>query len=213
MMLTGASRLLFAALLLSYLTCAIAFWEEIRCTKSSNPGRTKDCEGALDLVPYGPYFDPSKPGDIERPDKPFDLHLGYPWRSRTKISLPAVFLSGSCLILIQRVPSSISVGPLTPKRAASAMYFYVWPKIRELVPKIVKECPLEGGDNMGLTIARIKLETEGKFKDLYAGYLVSVRAAPKAIVRLGSKAKIGSSRILYNVYESSETIGDKDGSL
>jgi len=129
--------------------------------------------------------------------------MGYPWLNRSHISIPAAFRSQSCLILVKRGrhPHLVPANPRAPARAADAMYLYVWPKIRGLVPLISQQCPIDRS-LMGYTNTRMKVEANEVLGDLYAEYLIMVMATPSNVVGYGGQQELDGSNTLYTVYDS-----------
>jgi hypothetical protein len=194
-----------AGVIFSYVKSSLAYLDTVNCLQGNRSGNTKDCEYALELIPYGPYFDPAQPGNIYRPDGKFDLHLDYSWRwrNRTMKTLPAAFRFGSCVIFVRLIgyPSGYGLPVLT----ASTMYFSAWPQVRRVVPKFFEECPIEPGPrNMGYMMTRVNLQSHQRIRyPKYAEFLILVRAVPENMGH-GSKNFQGQSNVMYNVYESTE---------
>ena len=140
------------------------------CTIEAHPVDIADCLEAIDKIPPGKvYFDPAHPGDRNR-DKPIDILFTSPGRER-RITLPAVFQSKSCVILVfshrgrEKAPTSV--------KAATALYFSILPDAKAAAEKIVKKCLKGKNDRVGGT----KL-TSSRLGNALIQYWVTVGAVP-----------------------------------
>lgn len=153
------SILLPAILLYCYLaTCTSAFEH---CWHGS-PINTSvaDCKRAISIIPSGRIEFDGKAG------LPLNFLLPDPAR-QPKIYFPAIFRAGTCSITASRPQKDTDergnhfLNAPMPRKAATAMYFHVWPGIREAAEKIVERClPAEQtGFNGGE--AYVDIEVEG----------------------------------------------------
>lgn len=115
---------------------------DIICDIRSTPPplALNDCRAAAKLIPQGIHLDPdhvTRTGYTRKGQMPTMM-------DRRKRVLPAEFRSGSCLIRVNTLNRD-GEGRDGPRRAATAMYFGVWPKARQAAEIIVEDCLGEGG--------------------------------------------------------------------
>ena len=114
---------------------------------------SSDCDAAIALIPSGrPEFQVDAAarygGESSRP-------IALTWTGREqltgplKISLPAAFVSRSCMVLVRGVKGQTR--PPKTSNAASLMLFYFWPKVKHHAQRISRECVQGRNENGALT--------------------------------------------------------------
>lgn len=175
-------------------TCALGAHNEITCFETPQSFARPEpahCQSAIDMIPDGIYnFD----GKVS---KPLNFRLPQSVRDR-KFLLPAAFLSGTCLILVESTVARhvwANPGEHPPVKAASALFTIVWPKVRQYATKITQKClvskekPVEGDINLTSMLGTFQLE-----------YKVTVTGVPPGMKGDGWKMQDWGN--VYNVYES-----------
>jgi hypothetical protein len=154
----------------------------IHCDKvgySLHPAPTlvADCYAALKMIPDGTIvFD-----GIDR--KPLHLHL--PLNAREpKLSTPAMYRSGNCAIYI--VPEEYQLGGPwdqnhathlkipQPRKAASVLYYQLFPLAKKLVPSVIETCLPEERTRFNGGTALVEMFSEHNQQHL-GTYRVEVR--------------------------------------
>ncbi|MCJ1246734.1 hypothetical protein MMC30_003943 [Trapelia coarctata] len=155
-----------------------------------------DCATAITLIPSGALtVDPR----YARAYHTVDLVLP---DTRRKFLLPAAFLAGTCLVTVDASAPFSPTSPPPPMKAASEMYFKVWPNARTQAQRIVEGC-LGGAEQHPAGSVEARSVLEGGY---VLEFFVTVIKAPRGfpgdgwIARLdrGVEEKRG---VLFNVYE------------
>jgi hypothetical protein len=114
---------------------------------------SSDCDAAIALIPSGrPEFQVE---DAARYGGGSNKPIALTWTGREqllgplKVSLPAAFVSGSCMVLVRGVKGQGR--PPKTSRAASLMIFYFWPKVKQHAQRISQECVRGRNENGALT--------------------------------------------------------------
>lgn len=150
-----------------------------------------DCNAAIDMVPSGRVEFDGKEGAR------FNFLLPATARE-PKIYLPAIFRPGTYTIMAYRprdhAGEQVFLNPTQTENPTTAMYFKVWPGIRQAADKVVKSClPAEKtGFNGGDTLVDIKVE------GVTRQYGVIVKGQkPQAL----GKPEAARARWRYHVYQ------------
>ena len=101
-----------------------------------------DCFAALDLMPDGTIqFNGTRPNHGEQ------MNFLLPDKARKYMTSPAAFRHGTCVIHVTRPIRDKHYLPPQPGQRrprislpASAMYYTIWPKLREGARSIIREC-------------------------------------------------------------------------
>ncbi|MCJ1245523.1 hypothetical protein MMC30_002727 [Trapelia coarctata] len=180
-------------------------WIEPICTRSETSiPSPADCSAAIALIPSGTI---TFSGHISTP---LSFHL--PPNARAPYYLPAAFRHGSCVVLVACWSSprgDFGMPEQPPAKAASAMYFTVWPFVRELAGKIQKEClPVKAASwvNGGFAVGASRLT--GTFTLMCE---VCVRGTPGDWPGVGGRIVMRPGGKVYNVYEIVKVDKGKDG--
>ena len=194
------ARLLGLLVLIStHLAPTLALNEIVHCNQLISRAAvrsTSDCEAAIAIIPSPAYyFDSASPGDA-REANPISVYLDHSSRNRT-FALPAVFRSGSCLVIVH--PIGRPLAPQLPVRAASAMNFQFWPDVKRVATMITTECR-ETIKNRDVGSAEGNVHLDGQ----PFCYDVEITGAPREMPRDGWKVRLGY--MWYNVYEASEGV-------
>lgn len=161
-----------------------------------------DCTAAINMIPNGTIkFD----GKVGKP-----LNFLLPPTARLPYYLPAAFRSGSCVVLVSRLISprkDLGWPETPPEKAASAMYFTVWPFVREVARGIVTHC-LPGRYSKfgsgGFATGSSKLT-----HTFFLTFEVSVRGTLPDWPGEKGKITVKPSGKKYNVYEERKTVEGK----
>ena len=203
-MLTISRASLLAVLLPSSLTPSSATpSENVVCYPELYPvSQVSECNAAINLIPAGFSIDRSRiysndPRPVTLPLSPIDrrrIHL-----------LPAIFISGSCIIVVESTTKRSDVRP--PEHPAAAMSLTLWPNVKRLAQMVVDKCCLirsrlpgqQGGELQGESML------EGwKFK-----YKVTVHGKPALMEVARREGQRTKARMwpyhagdpVYNLYE------------
>lgn len=168
------------------------FDDDITCysTPHSFPRpRATDCQAAINIIPSGIYrFDGKE-------SRPLNFELPQSVRDRNFL-LPAAFLSGTCLILVESALRHDVWRPPAqppPVQAASAMFTVVWPKVRQSATQITQKCLLSrekpaAGD----------IDVTSMLGDFRFEYRITVSGVPPGMKGDGWRMQDWGN--IYNVY-------------
>ncbi|MCJ1249232.1 hypothetical protein MMC30_006455 [Trapelia coarctata] len=186
-------------------------WDRPLCTNSpeGTPCILKnknDCLGALEMIPSGQLaLDPAHPGDRYQP-QPIDLafHQG---RQR-KFFLPAAFRFGNCVISAEAVYSATQ--PRPPTKAASAMYFTVWPNVRKSAAHIIEQCSLIPFDRTAGWVT-----TKSRLGQWEFAYKVTVTGTPKNLRPADARGRrqLPPFQTWFNIYDGGGDARNSAGPL
>jgi len=158
---------LFAILLYCRLTSFTSAFENCWDKSNINPS-IADCQAALSIIPDGRIEFTGKVG--------MPLNFTLPTRAREpKIFFPALFRAGTCTIMAYRPQATsdeqVFLHKPQPRNAATAMYFKVWPGIREAAEKVIKSCLMEEDKRFNGGETSVDIEVEGVMRS----YMVMVK--------------------------------------
>jgi len=172
--------------------------------------RVTDCDAAVRMIPSGiPEISFIR---YENPATAINMELDH--NGGRSLRLPAAFIAGSCVVTVEpveKVPEINSQGypwpqwqPTVqpPQKAATAMYFQVWPNVRAAAEAIIRKCIRPRTLNRHWKKAEGYLSTKSVLEGWEFQYEVTVKAALK---EMPSSGRGPISWIAgYNIYESEE---------
>ena len=208
----------FGLLLYSYSSPIIAIievpqvqlpaWSQIRmppvrpmsCIAQHPPVTIADCHAAIRTIPWNdPVLDSTATGPVDQ----------YPYfqlpGTRRDIQIPAAFLSGSCLVLVNEAMPLPEGWTLSSPKLASTKYTPVWSTSRKLAEEIMQKCPMTANGHETTYLGWAL--TESWIEDCNYFYKVLIRGTPSVMPSTSAYGDMvhiqGEFGGMYNLYEAS----------
>jgi hypothetical protein len=149
---------------------------EVQCypplPKQSAP-QIADCQAAINAIPDGIL----EFGSASRSLDLMELPLPPSARKHTYHQKP-VFRSGSCYISLDPGTTDTSKTMLPKGLAKSALYFKIFPAVREGAKKILRECLMKAG-KLGIVLVQADLYGQQKSYEITLGSMDNAKALPE----------------------------------